>query len=379
MSSLNDLYVVLEVVRSASEDDIKKAFRKLARRYHPDINPGDTSAEEHFKRISEAYEILSDPLKREFYDRNGFYTDGVLAATRNSHDLGIQLQELRLRRFGSAQRGNVYAVLLQKGSATRSRARTGSGIPDDHHVLPIRSRERRRAAAFSAGTSARAARAPVAPRRRMATLVTAAAAPATSLVPVAAFDLFRPASNVQGRGTRSPIARSAAGKAGLFGPIFSNWIFPLESAPARGCGIPATGTPENTAVRSGDLYVITNVSPHPFFTRAGDNLQCSVPVTFVEAALGAKIEVPTVDGKAVVRIPPATQNGQVLRLRGMGAPSLLHPGLRGDQLVEIRVLVPRIADERSKEILKEFGHLNAENVRKDLWASDKVVEKKVLS
>ena len=78
MSSLNDLYVVLEVVRSATEDDIKKAFRKLARRYHPDINPGDTLAEEHFKRISEAYEILSDPLKREFYDQNGFYTEGAL-------------------------------------------------------------------------------------------------------------------------------------------------------------------------------------------------------------------------------------------------------------------------------------------------------------
>ena len=128
---------------------------------------------------------------------------------------------------------------------------------------------------------------------------------------------------------------------------------------------------------SGDLYVITNVAPHPFFTRAGDNLQCSVPVTFAEAALGAKIEVPTVDGKAVVRIPPGTQNGQVLRLRGKGAPSLLQPGMRGDQFVEIRVLVPRIADERSKEILKEFAHLNSENVRKDIWASDKVAEKKV--
>ena len=78
MSTLNDLYVVLEIVRSATEDDIKKAFRRLARRYHPDINPGDSSAEEHFKRISEAYEILSDPMKREFYDRHGFYAEGAL-------------------------------------------------------------------------------------------------------------------------------------------------------------------------------------------------------------------------------------------------------------------------------------------------------------
>ena len=113
--------------------------------------------------------------------------------------------------------------------------------------------------------------------------------------------------------------------------------------------------------------MITNVAPHPFFTRAGDNLQCTVPITFVEAALGAKIEVPTVDGKTVVRIPPGTQNGQVLRLRGKGAPSLVQPGLRGDQFVEIQVQVPRIADERSKEILKELAQLNADDVRKEIW------------
>jgi molecular chaperone DnaJ len=92
-----------------------------------------------------------------------------------------------------------------------------------------------------------------------------------------------------------------------------------------------------------------------------------VPVTFAEAALGAKVEVPAVDGRTLVRIPPGTQNGQVLRLRGKGAPSLLQPGLRGDQLVEIQVVVPRVADERSKEILKEFAQLNSEDVRKEIW------------
>ena len=104
-----------------------------------------------------------------------------------------------------------------------------------------------------------------------------------------------------------------------------------------------------------------------------------MPVTFAEAALGAKIEVPTVDGKAVVRIPPGTQNGQVLRLRGIGAPSLLQPGMRGDQFVEIQVLVPRIADERSKEILKEFAASESGKCSQGLWASDKAMEKKVSS
>jgi molecular chaperone DnaJ len=102
-----------------------------------------------------------------------------------------------------------------------------------------------------------------------------------------------------------------------------------------------------------------------------------VPATFVEAALGGKIEVPTVDGSAIVRIPPGTQSGQILRLRGLGAPSLVQPGVRGDQLIQIQVLVPRIADERSKQILKEFAQLNAGDVRKDLWSALKSPEKRV--
>jgi DnaJ-class molecular chaperone len=117
----------------------------------------------------------------------------------------------------------------------------------------------------------------------------------------------------------------------------------------------------------GDLYVITNVAAHPFFTRVGDNVQCPLPLTISEAALGAKIEVPTVDGPAIVRVPPGTQTGQILRIRGKGAPSLVQPGVRGDQFLEVKVVVPRIADERSKEILKELAQLNPEDPRKDAW------------
>jgi molecular chaperone DnaJ len=117
---------------------------------------------------------------------------------------------------------------------------------------------------------------------------------------------------------------------------------------------------------AGDLYVITNVAPHPFFSRVGEHFQCTLPISFSEAALGAKVDVPTVDGSAIVRIPPGTQSGQVFRLRGKGAPSLLRPGTRGDQLVEVRIVVPRIADERSKEILKEFARLNSGDIRKDI-------------
>ena len=116
MSSLNDLYVVLEVVRTASEDDIKKAFRKLARRYHPDINPGDISAEEHFKLISEAYEILSDPLKREFYDQNGYYTEGILEHHETHSTWGFSFKSFNVG--GAAQpKGEAFSQFFSRRAA----------------------------------------------------------------------------------------------------------------------------------------------------------------------------------------------------------------------------------------------------------------------
>ena len=108
----------------------------------------------------------------------------------------------------------------------------------------------------------------------------------------------------------------------------------------------------------GDLYVVTNVAAHPFFKRVGDNIYCTVPVTVTETALGAKVEVPTVDGSAMLKVPPGTQSGRTLRLRGKGAPSLRGDGVRGDQYVEVQLVLPRLADERSKEILRELARLN---------------------
>ena len=114
---------------------------------------------------------------------------------------------------------------------------------------------------------------------------------------------------------------------------------------------------------AGDLYIITNVSPHPFFTRIGDNIHIKLPVSITEASLGAKIEVPTVDGKAVMTIPPGTQSGQKLRLKGKGAPSL-RSNKRGNQIVEVEIVLPEKLNERSKQLLREFAHINPENPRK---------------
>jgi molecular chaperone DnaJ len=119
--------------------------------------------------------------------------------------------------------------------------------------------------------------------------------------------------------------------------------------------------------QAGDLYIAVNVTEHSFFKRIGDNIHCTVALSVTEAALGTKIEVPTIDGRAMVRVPPGTQPGQILRMRGHGAPSLLNPEMRGDQYVEVKVIVPRVADERSKQILRELAKLNPEDLRSDLW------------
>jgi DnaJ-class molecular chaperone len=131
--------------------------------------------------------------------------------------------------------------------------------------------------------------------------------------------------------------------------------------------VPGKGDAGRFGGPAGDLYVLVSVGSHPLFKRIGDNIHCTVPISVTEAALGTKVEVPTIDGPATVRVPPGTQTGQRFRMRGKGAPSLLNPGMRGDQYVEVKIVVPRVADERSKEILRELAKLNPEDPRKDLW------------
>jgi molecular chaperone DnaJ len=362
---VNDLYVLLEVVRSATDDDIKKAFRKLARRYHPDINPGDTSAEERFKRISEAYEILSDPLKREFYDHNGFYTEGVLEQHTAQTTWGFSFKNFD---FGtSVPKGEMFAQFFSKRPTRRDPERGNDvecqisiGFADSISGLKARISVQRRHSCTSCEGTGRAAAANSNPCESCA---------GTGNVTRARGRLrfVSPCPDCSGTGRTITDCFECGGESRIVRTDIMELDIPAGASTGSRIRFPNNGDAGKYGGPGGDLYVITNVAPHPFFKRAGDNLQCTVPVTFVEASLGAKVEVPAIDGRTLVRIPPGTQNGQVLRLRGKGAPSLLQPGLRGDQFVEIRVVVPRIADERSKEILKELAQLNSEDVRRDIW------------
>ena len=134
--------------------------------------------------------------------------------------------------------------------------------------------------------------------------------------------------------------------------------------PARACGFRKKDTADRLGAPPGDLFIVTNVGKHPYFTRKGDNIYVTVPISVPEAALGAKIEVPTVSGKAQLKIPHGTQSGQKFRLREKGFPSLRNPQMQGDQFVEVKITLPRILSEETKEILREFEKANPENPRK---------------
>ena len=299
----NNYYEILSARRNASQSEIKKSYRRLARKYHPDVNPGDPSAEERFKQIQEAYKVLSDPEKRQFYDRQGYYRDGQQAAAGNGFH-GVRFDGFD----GHNTFGDIFSDLFGRGNAGASSARPTQGQDLEYRIEisfldAIRGTQPRiRTSRRDGGTQK-----------------------------VESLRVKIPAGVKTGSRIRVP----GKGDAAVFG-----------------------GSP-------GDLFLLVHVQPHPFFSRQGNDVLCSVPVTVEEAVLGAQIEVPTVEGKARLKIPSGTQSGQKLRLRGRGAPSP-NGGDRGDQLVEVQVVLPTVEDERSKEIIREFSRLNPQNLREKI-------------
>ena len=365
MARREDLYIILQIGRTASVNDIKRAFRKLARRYHPDINPGDRHAEERFKRITEAYDILSDPLKREFYDVNGFYTEGVLNQRDTGAQWGFTFQGFDFSRSRDAEFGEIFGQIRNRHSL-----RVPERGQDLEYPVALTFEESIRGVnakvhvgrMFSCGTCNGSGQAPGS--RETACPPCGGTGKTTRVKGHLQFAVTCGDCGGSGRAV-SPC--SACGGEGRVSAA-ENLVVDIPAGAATGTRIrvPGKGDSGPLGGAPGDLYIVVSAGTHPFFERKGDNIHCIVPLTLTEAALGTKIQVPTIDGPAVVRIPPGTQSGQKLRMRDKGAPSLLNPGVRGDQYVEVRVLVPRIADERSKEILRELAKLNPDNPRKDI-------------
>ncbi len=367
-----DYYAELGIPRTAKASDIKKSYRQLARKNHPDVNPGDKSAEERFKRIQEAYDVLSDPKKRAIYDKYGFYSENFKEPPPGNgrepdngfpHFSGMDFSE-----SGQSSFRDVFSEIFGGGSSGARHTSQSKGSDLEHHLnisfmeslkgLSTRMVLNRTQTCVACGGSGvdRSSGQQVCQRCQ------------GSGQEAKAHGFMRFSSSCRACGGTGYVGNrcaSCGGRGGL--PIKETITVRIPAGVANGFRMRVAG--KGNAGRNGgppgDLYLIISVRPHEFFRREGNDIACTVPITVTEAALGTKIEVPSIGGKTLLRIPPGTQSGQKFRLRGKGAPSL-HGGQQGNQIVEVRVIIPKVADERSKEILKELARLNPENPRSNL-------------
>jgi len=379
-----DYYEVLGIKRDAKPDEIKKAYRRLARKYHPDVNPGDKASEERFKLTTEAHDVLSDPKKRKVYDQFGQYSDNLADA----HARGAGPSAGRTAGFdfsgfdwtttatpGSASTGSsfrdIFADLFGGSSAKEKeppRAQPQRGA-DIEMPLALSFEE----AIKGLTTNLTVNRSEQCSRCNGAgdiggPVMVCATCKGTGQVQRAGGRLrfAQECQDCGGTGRRRSPCSLCKGKGTVAKTENVKVRIPAGVETGSRVRIPGKGEGGRLGAAPGDLHIITNVGSHKYFTRKGDNIYVTVPITVPEAAAGAKIEVPTVDGKAQLRIPPSTQSGQKFRLRQRGAPSLRKPGAHGDQFVEVQVTLPRVISEETKELLRQYSKLNPENPRVEM-------------
>ena len=387
-----DYYALLGVKKTATSDEIRKAFRKLARRYHPDVNPGDKKAEEKFKEISEANDVLSDEKKRKVYDQVGFYSDQIDPAQAEAY-----------ARQGSGRGAPVDFdgfdfSGFQSGPGQHPGQQAGAGSSSWGSFKDIFS------GIFSGAQQPQQPRGPQ---------------PGTDLEYQATVDFWTAIRGGQARlqvhrqetcptchgqaSTGGPVQCSECNGTGQVTQMGGRMKFNIPCPRCNGQGRTSSacptchgeglinkteavefrikaGTRDGQRIRlqgkgnaglnggaPGDLFLIVRTDTHPVFARVGDDIHITVPVTVPEASLGAKVDVPTIDGRAQLKIPPGTQSGQKLRMRERGVENAARPGQRGDQIVTVEVVVPALSDERSKEIMRELAKLNSQDPRVALF------------
>lgn len=340
-----DYYGTLGVKKSATADEIRKAFRKLARKYHPDVNPGDKKAEEKFKELSEANDILSDPKKRKIYDQLGFYSDNIDPAAAEAYARGGSSG------FGAGGFGGFPGG----GRAGGSR---GQEVPFDFSNFDF---SQAGGGAQGQGGSFRDIFSGIFSGGGFASQGPEPGSDLEYQAHVGFWDAIR------GTEMRLNIQRPDARGRMQSEPV-SVRIKPGTRDGQR-IRIAGKGNPGMRGGPNGDLYLVVKIDEHPVFRREGDNIYVTLPIMPWEAALGSKVDVPTIDGRAQLRVPPGTQSGQKLRMREKGVKSATKEGVSGDQIVEIKIVVPTVPNVEAKELWHKLEKLHSEeDPRAELWS-----------
>ena len=376
-----DYYELLGVARKANATDIRAAFRKLARKYHPDLNPGDKSAEEKFKQLQEAYDVLSDSKKRQMYDQYGFYSDnlpprgpGGAGAHGEEQDVNFDFGGFDFGGgSGAAGGGASFRDLFSqffsggRGSARSEPEHEPGG--DLEYQIEIDFWDAVRGAVKKLSITRLDACETCQGTGAVGAPQTCTVCGGTGTVQQAAGKMrFNvPCTRCGGTGKLRTACQTCAGEGRVRRAETIDVRIPAGVANGGRVRVPGKGNSGTMGAPSGDLYLRVVVRRHEFFERRGNDLYTKIPVTVSEATLGAKIEVPTIDGRSIVRIPPGTNSGNTLRLKEKGVPSARN-GTRGDQYVEIQVLVPLPTDERVRNLMKELERVAPADPRKDLFA-----------
>jgi molecular chaperone DnaJ len=383
-----DYYESLGVSRGAKDDEIRKAYRKLARKYHPDLNPGDKASEEKFKQVQEAYDVLSDSKKRQVYDQYGFYSDNIPPGGPGAggpHQAGMdfggfdfsEFMNQRGRRgsgessggFGGGGFRDVFSQFFGGGRGREQEPTPEKGTDLEYGLNigfwdAIRGTQiklnvaRQETCETCHGTGESGGATTVCPECDGKGTV-------TQMAGAMKFSLTCP--RCDGKGRLKNVCPTCHGDGRVPRSDSVEVRIPQGVPTGARLRVAGKGSAGLLGGASGDLYITVHVEPHPFFHREGDNIEIEVPITVTEAGLGAKIEVPTIDGRALLKVPQGTKNGQKFRLRERGVTNFRKGG-RGDQIVEISIEAPKVEDERTKEILRELAKLNPADPREEIWS-----------
>ena len=387
MASKKDYYETLGVERGASGDEIRKSYRRLARKFHPDLNPGDKASEDRFKKVQEAYDVLSDDKKRKIYDQYGVYSDNLppnAGAQPGAGGAGMGFEGFDFSEFARQHGGasgnfegfsggggfrDIFSQFFGGGGRTGPKEPQAAPGTDLEYGLTIDfwqsirgtqvrlNIQRQELCDSCHGTGSAGGNVAVCPECDGTGQV-------TQMAGAMKFNLR--CQRCDGTGRLKNVCPVCLGEGRKTRPDTVEVRIPQGVTAGSRLRVPGKGNAGSGGGLPGDLYITIRVEEHPFFKREGDNIEIQVPLTVSEAGLGAKIEVPTIDGRALLKIPQGTQNGQKFRLRDRGVFNA-RKNSRGDEIIEVVLRAPTVHDERTRELLRELAQAQSEDPRSEMW------------